>query len=109
MLTDIINYDSNLSNVRREGVFTAFYTFTEKLTFAFGPLIVGVALKTAGFDADLPIAELQTPAVRQALLIGISYVPATFGILSIILLLGYKLKQEDLIAVGAANASKGLG
>ena len=109
MLTDIINYDSNLSNVRREGVFTAFYTFTEKLTFAFGPLIVGVALKTAGFDADLPIAELQTPAVRQALLIGISYVPATFGILSIILLLGYKLKQEDLIAVGAANASKRLG
>ena len=96
MLTDIINYDSKLSGVRREGIFTSFYTFTEKLTFAFGPLIVGAALKVAGFDADLPLEELQTPEVRQALLLGMAYVPAIFGILSIFLLMGYKLKREDL-------------
>jgi len=96
MLTDIINYDSKFSGVRREGVFTSFYTFTEKLTFAFGPLIVGAALKVAGFNADLPLEDLQTPEVRQALLLGLAYVPAVFGLISIFLLMGYKLKQEDL-------------
>jgi GPH family glycoside/pentoside/hexuronide:cation symporter len=96
MLTDIINYDSKLNSVRREGVFTSFYTFTEKLTFAFGPLIIGAALKMAGFDAELPTEELRTPQVRQALLLGMAYVPAVFGLLSIFLLMGYKLKQEDL-------------
>jgi len=96
MLTDIINYDSKLTGVRREGVFTSFYTFVEKLTFACGPLLVAVALKVAGFDADLPKEELTTPQVRQALLLGMAYVPAIFGIFSIVLLMGYKLKEEDI-------------
>ena len=54
------------------------------------------ALKVAGFNADLPLEDLQTPEVRQALLLGLAYVPAVFGLISIFLLMGYKLKQEDL-------------
>ena len=107
MLTDIVNYDSHISGVRREGVFTAFYTFTEKLTFAFGPLIVGAALKLAGFDADLPTEKLQTPEIRQALLFGMAYIPAIFGIISIILLAGYKLTEADIR--DAEYASETLG
>lgn len=96
MLTDIVNYDSQIHGVRREGIFTAFYSFVEKFTFAFGPLVVGIALSVAGFDKTLPADALQSPEVRHAILLGMSYIPAVMGILSIWLLAGYKLKESDL-------------
>ena len=96
MLTDIINYDSRLHDVRREGIFTAFYSFVEKFTFAFGPLVVGVALSVAGFDKSLATDAVQSPQVRQAILLGMSYIPAVMGLLSIWLLKGYKLTEADL-------------
>lgn len=96
MLTDIISLDTRLSGIRREGVFTAFYSFTEKFTFAFGPLIVGIALSAAGFDKNLPPESMQTPQIRQALLLGVCYIPALLSIVAIVLLAGYKLKQEDV-------------
>ncbi|MCG8440968.1 MAG: MFS transporter, partial [Caulobacterales bacterium] len=80
----------------REGVYTSFYSFTEKFTFAFGPLIVGVALSIAGFDKSLSPEEMQSPAIREALLLGKSYLPAALGVVSIILLAGYRLREEDL-------------
>ena len=97
MLTDIINLDAKLTGVRREGVFTAFYSFVEKFTFAFGPLVVGVALSIAGFDKALPEEELRTPAIRNALRLGMSYIPAVMGVISIFLLMGYKLKKSDFL------------
>ena len=96
MLTDIISLNSKTTGVRREGVFIAFYSFTEKFTFAFGPLIVGVALSAAGFDKNLPPEVMQTPAIRQALLLGVCYIPGLLGLVSIALLAGYKLKEADL-------------
>lgn len=96
MLTDIINHAAQVTGVRREGIYTAFYSFVEKFTFAFGPLIVGVALSVAGFDENIPAEEMRTPAVRQALLLGISYIPAVMVAASIFLLSGYKLREEDL-------------
>ncbi|MEO0996990.1 MAG: MFS transporter [Pseudomonadota bacterium] len=96
MLTDIINYDAKLTGVRREGVYTSFYSFVEKFTFAFGPLVIGVALSLAGFDKELPQEALRTPAVRHALLLGVSYIPMIAGCTAIILLLGYKLKESDI-------------
>ena len=96
MLTDIINYDSRLHGVRREGIFVAFYSFVEKFTFAFGPLVVGIALSIAGFDKSLPADTLQSPEVRHSILLGMSYIPVVMGLLSIWLLSGYKLKESDL-------------
>ena len=96
MLTDIINHAAQVTGVRREGIYTAFYSFVEKFTFAFGPLIVGVALSVAGFDENIPAEDMRTPAVRQALLLGISYIPAVMVAVSIFLLSGYKLREEDL-------------
>jgi len=96
MLTDIINYDARLHGVRREGIFTAFYSFIEKFTFAFGPFVVGVALTFAGFDKTLPADVLQSNEVRQAILLGMAYIPAAMGLLSIWLLSGYKLRESDL-------------
>ncbi|MFK7829441.1 MAG: MFS transporter [Congregibacter sp.] len=96
MLTDIINYSARQSDVRREGVYTAFYSFIEKFTFAFGPLIVGVAMSIAGFDETLPEEAMRTPEIRQSLLLAVAYIPMVMNLLSIYLLSGYRLSQEDL-------------
>lgn len=97
ILTDIINYDSKITGVRREGVFTAFYSFTEKFTFALGPLLVSLALQFAGFSEDLSEAEKRSPEIRHAILLGMAYIPVLMGVLSIVILSGYKLKQSDIV------------
>ena len=96
MLTDIVNFDAQSSGVRREGIFTAFYSFTEKFTFALGPLVVGVAMSLVGFDQNLEPEQLQSPAIRQALLLGVCYIPAVCCFLSIFVLWGYRLTKEDV-------------
>ncbi len=108
MLTDIINYDARVTGVRREGAYAAFYSFIEKLTAALGPLIVGVALSSAGFDKSLPADALQSPAVRQALLLGIAYIPAATAILSILLLRGYRLNEAELENAGLGDEGRRL-
>lgn len=105
ILTDIINYDANRTGVRREGVFTAFYSFIEKFTFSLGPLVVGVALQIAGYSEDLSKEAKQSEEIRQALLLGVAYIPAAMGILSIWLLSGYKLKESDISSGSAENSA----
>lgn len=96
MLTDIINYDSKQTQIRREGVFVSFYSFVEKFTFSLGPLILGVALQWAGYQEDLSLEAKQSPEIRHAMLLGVTYVPVIMGLTSIWLLSGYKLKKEDI-------------
>ena len=96
MLTDIINEDANRTGVRREGAFTAMYSFVEKLTGAVGPLIVGVALSVAGFNNKLPFDVPQGGNVDTALLMAVSWLPAVFGLIAVWLLAGYNLTEQDL-------------
>ncbi|QIQ86587.1 MFS transporter [Erythrobacter sp.] len=95
MLTDIINADAERTGVRREGAFTALYSFVEKLTGALGPLIVGFALSFAGFDNKLPFDVPQGGNVDTALLVSVSWLPAVFGVLAMLLLSGYRLSEDD--------------
>jgi len=96
MLTDIINADANRTGVRREGAFTALYSFVEKLTGAVGPLIVGSALSIAGFNNKLPFDIPQGGNVDTALLISVSWLPALFGLIAVLLLSGYKLTEDEI-------------
>ena len=96
MLTDIINEDATRTGVRREGAFTALYSFVEKLTGAVGPMIVGVALSVVGFDKDLPFDVPQGGNVDTALLLAVSWLPAIFYFIAAWLLIGYKLREEDV-------------
>jgi len=96
MLTDIINADANRTGVRREGAFAALYSFVEKLTGAIGPLIVGFALSIAGFNNKLPFDVPQGGNVALALAISVSWLPAIFGLLAMLILSGYKLSEQDI-------------
>jgi hypothetical protein len=39
---------------------------------------------------------MRTPEIRQALLMGVCYLPALMGLVAIVLLAGYKLRESDL-------------
>jgi GPH family glycoside/pentoside/hexuronide:cation symporter len=96
MLTDIVNFDAMQTGQRREGSYTAVYTFTEKLTGAMGPLVVGSMLSLAGFNNKLPPGAPQSGDVTYALLLTTAIIPGVLGIVAMLILSGYKLRQEDV-------------
>ena len=96
MLTDIINRDAEVSGVHREGVYTAFYSFVEKLTGAVGPLIVGVMLSLAGFNNQQSFEIHQGGDVDTALLLAVSWLPTSFGLVAVALLAGYDGQQAPM-------------
>lgn len=96
MLTDIINYDGRVTGVRKEGAYTAFYSFVEKLTAAIGPLIIGSALSLAGFNNKLPPTVDQGPQVATALLFSVSWLPAVMGITAMLILSTYRLTEAEI-------------
>lgn len=101
MLTDTIEFDARKTGVRREGAYTALYSLVEKVTFAFGPLIIGVALSAAGFDQNLPVGQMQSEEVKQALLLGVCYLPAGLGVLTMVVIAGFKLDEKSLAEAGS--------
>jgi GPH family glycoside/pentoside/hexuronide:cation symporter len=106
MLTDIINADANRTGVRREGAYTAVYSFVEKLTGAIGPLIVGFALSIAGFNNKLRFDIPQGSNVDIALLMSVSWLPAVFGLIAIWILSGYKLDEMDIVPSGERQSAQ---
>ncbi|HPF26748.1 MAG TPA: glycoside-pentoside-hexuronide (GPH):cation symporter [Steroidobacteraceae bacterium] len=95
MLTDAMEIDWHRTGMRREGMYSALYSFVEKLAMSVGPLILGGALSLAGFNPDSPPSEV-TPQVRQAVLLGIAYVPAAMALVAVSILSFYRLDQQAL-------------
>ena len=98
MLTDTIDYDYRRTGIRREGIYTAMYSFVEKFAGAFGPLLIGVLLAQAGFDQDLAPKEAQRPEVVAAMLLGIGVIPALTSVLAAVVISFNKLDQKTLEA-----------
>ena len=104
MLADSMEADTHDTGLRREGIYSAFYSFVEKLAASIGPLILGGALSYAGFDPQSP-PEQVTEAVRQAVLIGIAYVPAAMAVIAVALLSFYRLDEASLMAMRERSAA----
>jgi GPH family glycoside/pentoside/hexuronide:cation symporter len=95
MLTDAMELDYHRTGERREGMYSALYSFIEKLAAAIGPLLLGLALASAGFDPKTPPSEV-TPQVREAVLLSVAYIPTAMALLSIVILGFYRLDQQQL-------------
>ena len=104
MLTDAMELDYLRTGLRREGMYSALYSFVEKLAAAIGPVILGVALKLAGFDPKRPPSEV-TEEVRQAVLLAIAYIPAAMAVIAVVILAFYRLDQRRLAEARAARAA----
>lgn len=96
MLNDAMELDAHRTGMRREGLYSAFYSFVEKFGYALGPAAVGVALSMAGFDKAARVTEENFESVRQAALLGVSYIPTACAVIALLLLSVYRLSEDEL-------------
>jgi GPH family glycoside/pentoside/hexuronide:cation symporter len=96
LLPDAIDADCKKSGIRREGVYAGAYSFVEKASMAFGPLLIGLILQAFHFQPSLGKAVAQPPEALTGILIGVAIVPAVLYAVSIIPLLYFKLDPEPV-------------
>jgi GPH family glycoside/pentoside/hexuronide:cation symporter len=96
MLMDSFAWDYRQTGVRREGILSAAFSFVEKTSLAFGPLVIGVLLSSMGFDKNLPPDAPQSASAVQAMYIGFIWIPMGCQLVAAALLRFYRLEQADL-------------
>jgi GPH family glycoside/pentoside/hexuronide:cation symporter len=110
LLPDTIEYDYLRTGLRREGVFSAIYSFMEKASFAFGPLIVGTVLAFSGYvatKAGQPNA-VQPSSALHGIYVAISILPAITSSICLVLLRFYNLTEDRLKVAEIHRATKTL-
>jgi GPH family glycoside/pentoside/hexuronide:cation symporter len=96
MLNDAMEMDALRTGLRREGLYSALYSFVDKFGGAVGPALVGAALSLAGFDKTASVTVANAEHVRQATLLGVAYIPTGCAVIAVILLSFYGLDQKAL-------------
>jgi Na+/melibiose symporter-like transporter len=95
MLVDTFAYDHRLSGQRREGLLSAAFAFVEKISLAFGPLVIGALLSGMGFDKNLPTTADQAPSAVTAMWIGFLWIPVASQLGALVLMQFYGLREAD--------------
>ena len=101
MLPDTMEYDYQLSGVRREGVLAGVYTTVEKVSFAVGPALAGLLLGAAGYVQSTDVTVEQPEAARMVIYACASALPVVSLAIGCLLLLGYDLTEERLKGASA--------
>ncbi len=91
MLPDVAAHDAETSGENRIGLLTGTWSGFELLGFAIGPFVYGLVLQAGGFTSG---EELQSEAAQEAIVAGVSWVPALLVLLSLIAIRGYRLDAE---------------
>ncbi len=96
LLPDTIEYDYRRTGLRREGIFAGVYTTVEKVSFAFGPAVLGLILSALGWaEARGGVPVAQTERALMAIDIAV-LIPGATLILSCLCLLFYRLDSGTL-------------
>lgn len=98
LLPDAIDQDCRKSGIRREGVYAGAYSFVEKASMAFGPLLIGLILQAFHFKPSLGKAVAQPAEALTGIYIGVAVVPAILYAVSIIPLLYFRLDPDSVSA-----------
>jgi GPH family glycoside/pentoside/hexuronide:cation symporter len=96
MLPDTMEYDYQISGVRREGILAGVYTTVEKISFSFGPAIAGIMLGAAGYIQSADASVEQPEAARMVIYACVAILPVVVTLSGSLLLLGYKITEESL-------------
>lgn len=102
MLPDVIEYDYRRTGLRREGVFSGFYSFVEKTAFAIAPAIVGFILQAYHFDK---MSLTQPPEALHGILLVQAVLPALYFGVSVAVLWFYTLTEAKLKNTGPDDPS----
>jgi GPH family glycoside/pentoside/hexuronide:cation symporter len=93
MLPDVIEYDYRRTGLRREGVFSGWYSFVEKVASAFAPSLLLVGYAWFGFQSKAPV---QTQEAIDGIRYCAAFLPCLYFGLSLIPLAFYKLTEREL-------------
>ncbi len=96
MLPDVIEYDYRSTGMRREGVFSGWYSFVEKVASAFAPSLLLFGYAWFGFQSKAPV---QTQEAIDGIRYCAAFLPCLYFGLSLIPLSFYKLTQRELEAM----------
>lgn len=99
MQIDVVDFDELKTGERREGSFSAIFSWVLKLSFCLGFLISGPLLEWTGFDAALGTA--QPAAVLRNMRIGYIAIPVSALILALILLKFFPVTPKKAAEVRA--------
>lgn len=91
MLPDVAAHDAKESGENRIGLLTGTWSGFELLGFATGPFAYGLVLQFGGFSSG---AQAQSAAAQEAIIAGVSWIPALLVLLSLVAIRGYKLDEE---------------
>jgi GPH family glycoside/pentoside/hexuronide:cation symporter len=96
MLPDAISYESLKTGLHREGVYSGFYTTSEKLAFALGGGLSAFILGSAGYISSTS-GEVEQPASAiEAIYFCVGVLPAILAALSCVFLYRYPLTEAYL-------------
>lgn len=93
MLPDAIEYDYRRTGLRREGIYSALYSFVEKVAAAIAPSVLLLVYAWVGFQSKAPV---QSEAAIQGIRIAAATLPCLYFALSIPCLLAYRLTEKVL-------------
>lgn len=91
MLPDTMDYDAQKFGLRREGLFAGIFVMTEKFTSAMATAIFGTFIGAMGYVAAADVGVAQPASALLAIRLSVSVLPAALMLLSIFVLLGYRL------------------
>ncbi len=96
LLPDTIEYDFRRTGLRREGIFADVYTTVEKVSFAFGPAVLGFLLAAFGWvEAQGGQQMEQTARALQAIDVAV-IIPTITLVISCLFLSRYRLSETVL-------------
>ena len=96
MLPDVIEYDYRVTGLRREGVFSGWYSFVEKVASAFAPSLLLLGYAWFGFQSKAPV---QTQEAIDGIRYCAAFLPCLYFGLSLIPLAFYRLTAKELAAM----------
>lgn len=97
MLPDVMEYDRLRTGIRREGIFSSFYSIVEKLGYALGAAISGGILAIAGYVSTTGgKLVVQPDSAILGLYAGASLIPAALIAISFLVMLFYPLDEAML-------------
>ncbi|MEQ5805902.1 MFS transporter [Alteromonas sp. NFXS44] len=96
LLTDVIDKQRQNKGTVDEGLFSGFFSATEKLAFALGPVLAGAFLSYTGFQSSTGGAAEQAPEAIRGMVLLYSVVPAAIMAVSLLIFTRYKRAMQSM-------------
>jgi Na+/melibiose symporter-like transporter len=105
MLPDVITHDERTSGPGQAGTFTGIWTAGETIGFALGATAVSLTLAATGYVSTVAGATVDQPdAAITGIVLSFSVLPALLMTASLLTLMRYRLRRDDIEAPMRSDA-----